>query len=69
MNKTAHSLTEHQAFEAMRLFLEDYFVRTQSEDVGSLLGDLHILEDGEPSDPAAWDDWLRCLRRVMEEAQ
>ena len=48
------TLTIQQAFEVMQLFLEDYYERTQSDDVGALLGDLQCMEDGVPADPAAW---------------
>ena len=33
-------MNSEQAFRAMVLFLERYFERTQSDDVGALLGDL-----------------------------
>lgn len=59
-------LTTQQAFEAMVLFLEGFYERTQSDDVGGLLGDLILLEDGETADPAAWDDWMKCVRRVVD---
>jgi len=28
--------------------------------VGGLLGDLQIVGDGMPADPAAWQDWMSC---------
>ena len=62
-------LRPDQAFNVMRLFLEAYFERTESDDVGSLLGDLQILEDGKSSDPAAWEEWLACVQRVLSEDQ
>ena len=60
------TLTIQQAFEAMQLFLEDYYERTQSDDVGTLLGDLQCLEDGILADPAAWQDWMNCVKKVMD---
>ena len=45
-------------------FLEDYYERTQSDDVGALLGDLQCMEDGVPADPAAWQDWLDCVKSL-----
>ncbi len=59
-------LTVKQAFQAMVLFLEGFYERTQSDDVGALLGDLLILEDGSTADPAAWDDWLNSVGKVLE---
>lgn len=59
------SLSTEQAFAAMRLFLEGYFARTRSDDIGSLLGDLQTSEDGKPFDPAAWNDWLASVNQVL----
>ncbi len=58
-------LTERKAFEAMVLCLEGFYERTQSDDVGGLLSDLMMLEDGTTADPAAWDDWMECVRKVL----
>ena len=55
-------LTYIQSFNAMRRFLEMYYERTSSDDVGSLLGDLQILDDGGTADPAAWEDWLVAIQ-------
>ena len=59
------SLSTDQAFEAMVSFLEQHFERTKSDDIGSLLGDLRILEDGTTADPAAWVEWLRCVEKAV----
>ena len=45
-------------------FLEGFFIRTGSDDVGALLGDLQFLADGHTADPAAWNDWLDCIEKV-----
>lgn len=58
-------LTTKQAFRAMVFFLEGYYERTKSDDVGSLLGDLQVLKDGATADPAAMEDWDRCVRRAL----
>lgn len=58
-------LTIKQAFEVMVLFLEEFYNRTQSDDVGGLLGDLILLEDGSTADPAAWYDWVECVEKVL----
>lgn len=63
-NPKSQSFTERQAFDAMVRFLEVYYQETNSDDVGALLGDLQILEDGKTADPAAWEEWLKCLRAV-----
>ncbi len=61
MNK----LTIEQAFQAMVLFLESFYERTEADEVGALLGDLQILEDGITADPAAWNDWLKSVEAVL----
>jgi len=44
-----------QAFKAMVCFLDDYYNETLSDDLGSLLGDMQLLEDDNGTwDPAAW---------------
>ena len=60
------TITEYQAFEAMKKFLEKYYRRTASDDVGSLLGDLQMLQDGVTADPAAWNDWIKCVQEVLQ---
>ncbi|HAZ49460.1 MAG TPA: hypothetical protein DDW76_25155 [Cyanobacteria bacterium UBA11369] len=58
-------LTEKQAFAAMVLFLESFYERTQSDEIGGLLSDLLMSEDGTTADPAAWDDWMECVRKIL----
>lgn len=58
------NLTERQAFEAMVLFLEQVYERTESDDIAGLLSDLMLAADNQTADPAAWQDWLACLQRV-----
>lgn len=57
-------MTQQQAFEAMILFLEHHFNRTQSDDIAALLGDLQLLDDGLTADPAAWQEWMQCVATV-----
>ena len=56
-------LTEEQAFAAMAEFLWQY-ARRAGDDLITLLGDIEPEADGRPTDPAAWDDWLDCVRHV-----
>ena len=58
------SMTEQEAFEAMRCFLEQFFA-SAGNDMYTLLADMTILSDGGTSDPAAWSDWLRCVTGVV----
>jgi hypothetical protein len=65
--KSVESLTQMQAFEAMVLFLDDYYERTKADEIGALLGSLQIVGDGMPADPAAWEDWMKCIQKVLSE--
>jgi hypothetical protein len=58
------TLSFQEAFAAMSLFLEDYYEQTHSDDVGALLGDIQLLEDGMTADPAVWEDWLACVDKI-----
>lgn len=60
-------LTELQAFNAMRKFLEGYWERTNSDDIGGLLGELQLSPDGGTFDPAAWGDWVESVEEVLKE--
>ncbi|HEY8816718.1 MAG TPA: hypothetical protein VIP57_16660 [Candidatus Dormibacteraeota bacterium] len=62
------SLTEQEAFEAMRCFLEHFF-DSAGNDMYTLLADMTILTDGGTTDPAAWYDWLRCVEDVIHGRQ
>ena len=55
-----------EAFKSMVLFLEGYYDRTHSNDVGSLLGDMILLDDGTTADTAAWIDWLECVEKTKK---
>lgn len=57
-------MTDRQAFEAMVLFLNQYYDRA-GDDLRTLLADTHIEADGQPGDPAAWDDWVQCVALVL----
>ncbi|MGH9473701.1 MAG: hypothetical protein ACRD1M_13290 [Terriglobales bacterium] len=50
-------LNEAQAYAAMVRFLESFYERGRSEDIGMLLGGLALLPDGRPADPAFEADW------------
>ncbi len=59
------NLNEKEAFIAMFYFLDAYFDRTKSDEIGSLLGDLTLLDDGKPADPAAWEDWQVAINKAI----
>lgn len=59
-------LTDKEAFLAMYSFLEEYYQLTKSDDVGSLLGSMSLLEDGGTSDPAIESDWLKAVEKALK---
>jgi hypothetical protein len=57
-------LTERQALRAMFLFLQQYYERGKSKDVLLLMHSVdteNAWQDGKTNDPAAEDDWRRCV--------
>jgi hypothetical protein len=60
------SLSSLEAYKAMILFLEEYYERTNSDDIAVLLSSMQFLEDGNTADPAIWKDWLDCVQKVRE---
>ncbi|MEV5939150.1 hypothetical protein [Streptomyces sp. NPDC051994] len=63
---SSYSMDEREAFAAMSKFLWQ-FANRAGDDLLTLLGDIAIEEDGMPTDPAAWSDWLECVRATVEE--
>ncbi len=60
------NLTEKQAFLAMYSFLDEYYQITKSDDVGSLLSSMSLLEDGGTADPAILSEWKDAVKKVLE---
>jgi len=61
-------ITVRQAFEAMRLFLEQFNEREpneRKETIEQLLRWTEIEADGDSSDPAQWHDWIGAVRTVL----
>ena len=62
-------MTSMQAFKAMVCFLEDYYYKTSSDDLGALLSYMQLFEDGSTWDPAIWNDWVESVDMVLKEAK
>jgi hypothetical protein len=63
------ALTEQQAYDAMFLFLVEFWKRDGGKtDLTDLLSwlDRGIWKDGGSADPAQEDDWSRCVKRIQE---
>jgi len=50
----------------MIFFLEALYERTQSDEIGGLLGSLQLMDDGRPFDPAAWHDWVEAVKKLPD---
>ena len=61
-----NELSDLKAFNAMVKFLEKFYERTSSDDVGALLSDLLLLDDKKTADPAAWPEWVECIKEVLQ---
>jgi hypothetical protein len=60
------NLSKQEAYAAMFAFLEEIYQRTESDDLGALLGGMSLLKDGGTADPAAWADWEAAVRKVKD---
>jgi hypothetical protein len=61
-------LSPERAFQAMFVFLHDYYQRTEGKaELGDVLSDIQMNSgDSLPADPAAWQDWLSAISAVYE---
>ncbi len=58
------SLSTKEAYLAMFAFLEHRYGMTTSDDIGALLGNMALLNDGGTADPAVWADWLDAVEKA-----
>ncbi|MEP1921417.1 MAG: hypothetical protein ABJJ43_00190 [Ekhidna sp.] len=61
----AKILTEKEAYLAMFSFLEDYYLRTKSDEIGSILSGMCLMNDGEPMDAAYWEEWEQSIQKAL----
>ena len=63
------NLSEREAFDAMRQFLQAYWERMNQSLVADVLSDTQpaFFADTVTADPAAWDDWMKCVELVLAE--
>ncbi len=59
-------ITSRQAFEAMQLFLEQYYERIPSDDIAAILSDLEFVNYDTTADPAAILDWNDYVNQVVK---
>ena len=61
-------LTDREALIAMKLFLERFYAEA-GNDMETLIADITIESDEGTLDPAAWEEWLRCVDAAKAEPQ
>jgi hypothetical protein len=61
------TMTPEQAYAAMYYFLEDYYGRGRSDEIGGMLGGMSLLGDSATANPAVKSDWQRAVERAMTE--
>lgn len=54
------------AYKAMLKFLEEYYKRGKSDDIGALLGSLSFLNDGKIANPSMMNDWDEAYEEVLK---
>ncbi len=54
------------AYKAMFKFLDEYYKRGKSDDIGALLGSLSLLNDGKSADPSMMDDWEEAYEEALK---
>ncbi|GAB2204987.1 hypothetical protein ROS1_18030 [Roseibium sp. ROS1] len=58
-------MDEKQSYLAMFSFLEDYYHRTKSDEIGAMLGAMCLASDGKPMDPAYWHEWKQAVQKAI----
>jgi len=59
----ATTLTAREAFLAMSDYIWRY-AQSAGDDLITLIGDTALEMDGQPTDPAAWTDWIASVERI-----
>lgn len=65
MNAHTDTLTVEQAYRAMLAFLEREVDLTECSDLADLLAGYRLDGNGQPRDPALWDEWMQAVAQVM----
>lgn len=70
MSKTTKQmLSIEEAYRAMFCFLQEYYSRTESEEIGGMLGGLAIASDGKAMDEGMWQDWNEAVATALIDPQ
>jgi hypothetical protein len=64
MNAADNTMTVEQAYRAMLAFLQREVELTESSDLADLVSEYRLGADGQPRDPALWEEWLEAVASV-----
>ena len=56
--------TEFEGYKVMFDMLDDFYLRTGSDEIGGFLGELYMYEEGKTADAASWEEWLDAIERT-----
>ena len=59
-------MTDKQAYAAMFYYLEQYYNRGKSDEIGWMLGDMSLLEDGSTADSAVEQEWQEAVDYALK---
>lgn len=60
------NMSSEQAYAAMYAFLDAWYQKTKSDDLGALLGSMSLLPDGAPADSAIHSDWELAVSKAVQ---
>ena len=61
------TLTKSQAFRAMFHMLDELYQENPRHELGGVLGDMQLLQDGAPADQAYVGRWDEAVDKVLME--
>jgi len=64
MNAADNKLSAEQAYRAMLAFLQREVELTESSDLADLVSEYRLGPDGQPADPAVWNEWLEAVDKA-----
>lgn len=57
-------LLPREGLHALRLYIELHYKKIHEKDLETLLNEFSFDNDGYPKDPAVWEEWTDCFRRL-----
>lgn len=69
-----YKLNLFETFNSMRIFLRDYWNKTDDEDIALILSGMQLVKDRidwkenpETWDPPAWSDWMNGVNQTLKD--